>query len=146
MLCAWYIGLQLLVGQVCYRFCRCCEQGRGLHPYHGDDQRETNEGIVAWGSREHDSERGDNVWSDPNYVEPIRNVDLGEVHWAQSGVSSRYQLQNPPQGLAKLHGFRGREGGCIQIHREERVVAYCPGTADPLGDHAHRAEVQVLFI
>jgi hypothetical protein len=67
------------------------------------------------------------------------------MHWAQVGVSRRYLLQNTPQGLAKFHGFRGREGGGVQIHREERVVAYSSGTAVPLGDNSQRAEAQVFF-
>jgi hypothetical protein len=54
-------------------------RGWGLHPPHGEDQRETNEGLVAGGSREHHTELGDVIWVDPNSVETIGNVDLGEV-------------------------------------------------------------------
>jgi hypothetical protein len=79
MLGAGGIHLQVLVGQVCHSLRCCCEQRGGMHPTHGQDQREPNEGLLSWSAREHDPKLGDFIGIDPNLVESICNVDLGQV-------------------------------------------------------------------
>jgi hypothetical protein len=140
------IRLQLLVGQVCHSLRRCCEKKGGLYPTHGQDQMEPNEGLFSWSAREHDPKLGDVFRIDPNSVESICNVDLGQVHWAQARVGHRDLLQNAPQGLTKLHGFVGCEWDGVQIHQEERVIAYGTGAVAPLGYDSQQTEAQVIII
>jgi len=114
-----------------------------LDPAHRKCERETNQ---VWGTRnsgKKDAQDGDVTSPEPDAVESIGNVNLGDVDMAKAGVSMENARKEAMESAAKLHGLgRGINDGVL-IDRGKSVVNNGTGTAIVLGDDAQRTESEV---
>jgi len=76
-------------------------------------------------------------------VKAFCQVHFGEINGAMAGVSFQDVAEQVVQGVAKLHGFLGRNGEGFLVKAGVRIINNRLGLMVALGDYAHGAEAQV---
>jgi hypothetical protein len=79
-------GQEGCIGQVSNRLCSGREPWWGLHPPHGEGEGKANEGLFPSNSGEENTQMGDIAGQQPDAIETIRDVNLGDVDWTKPWV------------------------------------------------------------